>query len=69
MDEFIGKNSKAEQRERVGIRGRCKRRVESEYFHLFLWDVRTYFDQTGGDCGKTQQDCFGEFYYVYAGSE
>lgn len=39
--------------------------LDVEYFHTLLCKLRIYFGQTRGDCGKTNQGSFGEFYLVY----
>lgn len=31
--------------------------AEPGYFHILLCGLRIYFDQSRGDCGKTNQDC------------
>ena len=34
--------------------------VELDYFQILLCELRIYFNQTSGDCGRTNRDCFGE---------
>lgn len=39
-------------------------------FHILRCDLRMYFNQTRGKCGKTNQDCVGGvFFLVYVESE
>ena len=69
-------NEKARQETEEAWRGRWERqsqtsaegenrRVEQEYFHILLRELRIYLNQTRDDCWKTNQDYFGEFYFVY----
>lgn len=49
----------------LGISEGREQRVQSVYFHILPGELRVNLDQTGGDCGETSRECFGEFYCVY----
>lgn len=45
-----------------------KQRVDSEYLHISFCELSIYFDQTRGDCGETNHDCFGEVFFLFMAS-
>lgn len=54
------------QRSKRELGIRRKRCVGTGYFHILRNELKIYFDHARGDCGKTNQDSLGEFYFVYA---